>query len=118
MSDSTLPSCRSRPGITNSTDEFSIDAYEDKYRERVQQLIDARPDLVLFDEPLSNLDARLREQVRNELAELHHRHREPASFAFEPDLAAVLVIAALELHMVEHDEKIDLRHAAGKLSGS
>src|SRR5918994_3728969 len=33
----------------------------------------ARPDLVLFDEPLSNLDARLREQVRNELAELHNR---------------------------------------------
>lgn len=33
----------------------------------------ARPDLVLFDEPLSNLDARLREQVRNELAELHGR---------------------------------------------
>jgi iron(III) transport system ATP-binding protein len=33
----------------------------------------ARPDLLLFDEPLSNLDARLREQVRNELAELHQR---------------------------------------------
>ena len=33
----------------------------------------ARPDLVLFDEPLSNLDARLREQVRSELAELHGR---------------------------------------------
>jgi iron(III) transport system ATP-binding protein len=33
----------------------------------------ARPDVILFDEPLSNLDARLREQVRNELAELHHR---------------------------------------------
>jgi iron(III) transport system ATP-binding protein len=33
----------------------------------------ARPELILFDEPLSNLDARLREQVRNELAELHHR---------------------------------------------
>lgn len=33
----------------------------------------ARPGLVLFDEPLSNLDARLREQVRNELAELHGR---------------------------------------------
>ena len=28
---------------------------------------------MLFDEPLSNLDARLREQVRNELAELHNR---------------------------------------------
>ena len=33
----------------------------------------ARPDLVLFDEPLSNLDARLRDQVRTELHELHAR---------------------------------------------
>ncbi len=31
----------------------------------------ARPDLVLFDEPLSNLDARLRDQVRSEIHELH-----------------------------------------------
>jgi iron(III) transport system ATP-binding protein len=33
----------------------------------------ARPDLVLFDEPLSNLDARLRDQVRAQLHELHAR---------------------------------------------
>jgi len=33
----------------------------------------ASPDLVLFDEPLSNLDARLRDQVRAELHELHQR---------------------------------------------
>jgi iron(III) transport system ATP-binding protein len=33
----------------------------------------ARPDLVLFDEPLSNLDARLRDQVRTEIHELHRR---------------------------------------------
>jgi iron(III) transport system ATP-binding protein len=33
----------------------------------------ARPDLVLFDEPLSNLDARLRELVRTEIYELHKR---------------------------------------------
>src|SRR5205814_3183671 len=33
----------------------------------------ARPELVLFDEPLSNLDARLRDQVRAELHELHQR---------------------------------------------
>jgi iron(III) transport system ATP-binding protein len=31
----------------------------------------ARPELVLFDEPLSNLDARLRDQVRTEIHELH-----------------------------------------------
>ena len=33
----------------------------------------ARPELVLFDEPLSNLDARLRELVRTEIYELHQR---------------------------------------------
>ena len=33
----------------------------------------ARPDLVLFDEPLSNLDARLRDQVRAQIHELHQR---------------------------------------------
>jgi len=33
----------------------------------------ARPGLVLFDEPLSNLDARLRDQVRSQLHQLHKR---------------------------------------------
>ncbi|KIQ14366.1 ABC transporter ATP-binding protein [Rhodococcus sp. MEB064] len=31
----------------------------------------ARPDLILFDEPLSNLDARLRDQVRSQIHRLH-----------------------------------------------
>ena len=33
----------------------------------------ARPQLLLFDEPLSNLDARLRDQLRNEIHLLHRR---------------------------------------------
>ncbi|MGI5217930.1 ABC transporter ATP-binding protein [Nocardia sp. CA-290969] len=33
----------------------------------------ARPDLVLFDEPLSNLDARLRDQVRTQIHQLHQK---------------------------------------------
>ncbi len=33
----------------------------------------AQPDLVLFDEPLSNLDARLRDQVRTQIHQLHQR---------------------------------------------
>ena len=40
----------------------------------------ARPDVVLFDEPLSNLDARLRDQVRAQLHELHDRLRFSAVF--------------------------------------
>ncbi|WP_067516512.1 ABC transporter ATP-binding protein [Endozoicomonas ascidiicola] len=33
-----------------------------------------RPDVILFDEPLSNLDAKLRESVRFEIKELQHRY--------------------------------------------
>lgn len=33
----------------------------------------AHPDLVLFDEPLSNLDARLRDQVRSQIHQLHQK---------------------------------------------
>jgi iron(III) transport system ATP-binding protein len=33
----------------------------------------SRPDLILFDEPLSNLDAKLRDDVRAQLHELHRR---------------------------------------------
>ena len=40
----------------------------------------SRPDLVLFDEPLSNLDARLRDSVRAQLHELHTRLRYTAVF--------------------------------------
>ena len=40
----------------------------------------ARPDLVLFDEPLSNLDARLRDQVRSQIHELHSRLQFTAVF--------------------------------------
>jgi iron(III) transport system ATP-binding protein len=40
----------------------------------------ARPDVVLFDEPLSNLDARLRDQVRAQLHELHQRLQFSAVF--------------------------------------
>ncbi len=40
----------------------------------------ARPDLMLFDEPLSNLDARLRDLVRAQLHELHERLRFTAVF--------------------------------------
>jgi iron(III) transport system ATP-binding protein len=40
----------------------------------------ARPDLVLLDEPLSNLDARLRDLVRAQIHELHQRLRFTAVF--------------------------------------
>jgi iron(III) transport system ATP-binding protein len=52
----------------------------------------ARPDVVLFDEPLSNLDARLRDQVRSQLHELHARLRFTAVFVTH-DQAEALALA-------------------------
>ncbi len=44
-----------------------------RQRVAVGRAIVRQPSAFLFDEPLSNLDAKLRVQMRKELAELHHR---------------------------------------------
>jgi iron(III) transport system ATP-binding protein len=49
----------------------------------------ARPDLVLFDEPLSNLDARLREVVRSEIHELHQRLKFTAVYVTHDQVEAL-----------------------------
>jgi iron(III) transport system ATP-binding protein len=49
----------------------------------------ARPDLLLFDEPLSNLDARLRDQVRGEIHELHQRLRFTALYVTHDQVEAL-----------------------------
>ncbi len=49
----------------------------------------ARPDLVLFDEPLSNLDARLRDQVRSEIHELHQRLKFTAVYVTHDQVEAL-----------------------------
>ena len=44
-------------------------------RVALARAIVTRPDILLFDEPLSNLDAKLREKVRQEIRELQRlRH--------------------------------------------
>jgi iron(III) transport system ATP-binding protein len=49
----------------------------------------ARPDLVLFDEPLSNLDARLREVVRSEIHALHQRLKFTAVYVTHDQVEAL-----------------------------
>jgi iron(III) transport system ATP-binding protein len=49
----------------------------------------ARPDLVLFDEPLSNLDARLREVVRSEIHALHERLKFTAVYVTHDQVEAL-----------------------------
>ena len=38
-----------------------------------------RPDVFLFDEPLSNLDAKLRNQMRTEIKRLHQKYQRQLS---------------------------------------
>ena len=51
----------------------------------------ARPEVILFDEPLSNLDAQLRESMRNLLLSLHERFRFTAVYVTHDQTEAMVL---------------------------
>jgi iron(III) transport system ATP-binding protein len=67
----------------------------------------ARPDLVLFDEPLSNLDARLRDQVRAHLHELHGRLGFTAVFVTHDQSEALALGDRLAIMKAGRIEQLD-----------
>jgi iron(III) transport system ATP-binding protein len=67
----------------------------------------ARPDLMLFDEPLSNLDARLRDQVRAQLHELHGRLRFTAVFVTHDQREALALGDRLAIMKAGRIEQLD-----------
>lgn len=68
--------------VKESLDEMQMSGYEDRYpremsggqqqRVALARMLAYRPSVFLMDEPLSNLDARLRMDMRTELKRLHH----------------------------------------------
>ncbi len=74
---------RSRSALTRAAEILGLTPYLDRYpralsggqRQRVAmgRAIVRDPQVFLFDEPLSNLDAKLRVQMRTEIRELHQR---------------------------------------------
>lgn len=68
--------------VKSSLAEVQMDGYEDRYpremsggqqqRIALARMLAYRPKVFLMDEPLSNLDARLRMDMRTELKRLHH----------------------------------------------
>ena len=67
----------------------------------------ARPDLVLFDEPMSNLDARLRDQVRAQLHELHGRLGFTAVFVTHDQSEALALGNRLAIMRAGRIEQLD-----------
>lgn len=68
--------------VKDSLTEVKMEGYEDRYpremsggqqqRIALARMLAYRPNVFLMDEPLSNLDARLRMDMRSELKRLHH----------------------------------------------
>jgi iron(III) transport system ATP-binding protein len=67
----------------------------------------ARPELMLFDEPLSNLDARLRDQVRAQIHELHGRLRFTAVFVTHDQREALALGTRLAIMRAGRIEQLD-----------
>jgi multiple sugar transport system ATP-binding protein len=77
-----LPKDEIKQRVQESLAEVKMEGYEDRYpremsggqqqRIALARMLAYRPGLFLLDEPLSNLDARLRIDMRSELKRLHH----------------------------------------------
>ncbi len=72
-----------RKKVLSVLEDMKLEGYEERYpqelsggqqqRIAIARMIVNRPDIYLMDEPLSNLDAKLRVDMRSELKELHQR---------------------------------------------
>ncbi len=77
-----LPKDEMQKRVKESLAEVKMEGYEDRYpremsggqqqRIALARMLAYRPKVFLMDEPLSNLDARLRMDMRSELKRLHH----------------------------------------------
>jgi iron(III) transport system ATP-binding protein len=67
----------------------------------------ARPDVILFDEPLSNLDARLRDQMRTEIHELHQRTPFTAIFVTHDQTEALALGQRIAIMRAGSIEQLD-----------
>jgi ABC-type sugar transport system ATPase subunit len=77
-----MPKAEMEKRVKESLKEVQMEGYEDRYpremsggqqqRIALARMLAYRPTVFLMDEPLSNLDARLRMDMRTELKRLHH----------------------------------------------
>src|SRR3954454_8579361 len=76
-------------------------------REALARALVALPQVVLLDEPLSNLDARLRDQMRTEIHELHQREQFTAIFVTHDQSEALALGDRIAIMRAGRVEQLD-----------
>src|SRR5437764_1165006 len=107
--------------VRKAADILGLVPYLDRYprqlsggqRQRVAmgRAIVRNPQVFLFDEPLSNLDAKLRVQMRTEIKELHQRLKTTSIYVTHDQIEAMTMadkIVVLRDDLVGHRHRFDL----------
>lgn len=107
--------------VKESLNEVQMSGYEDRYpremsggqqqRIALARMLAYRPKVFLMDEPLSNLDARLRMDMRTELKRLHHISGATTAYVTHDQIEAMTMstkIAVMKLGVIQQMDTPDM----------
>ena len=107
--------------VKESLEEVQMSGYEDRYpremsggqqqRIALARMLACRPKVFLMDEPLSNLDARLRMDMRTELKRLHHISGATTAYVTHDQIEAMTMstkIAVMKLGVIQQMDTPDM----------
>ena len=107
--------------VKESLEEVQMSGYEDRYpremsggqqqRIALARMLAYRPKVFLMDEPLSNLDARLRMDMRTELKRLHHISGATTAYVTHDQIEAMTMstkIAVMKLGVIQQMDTPDM----------
>ena len=107
--------------VKESLEEVQMAGYEDRYpremsggqqqRIALARMLAYRPKVFLMDEPLSNLDARLRMDMRTELKRLHHISGATTAYVTHDQIEAMTMstkIAVMKLGVIQQMDTPDM----------
>ena len=110
------PKARSRERVDRAAQILGLSALLERYprqlsggqRQRVAvgRAIVRDPQVFLFDEPLSNLDAKLRVQMRVEISKLHQRLETTLIYVTHDQTEAMTMATRIVVHQQGHVEQI------------
>ena len=116
-----LPKDEMRKRMMEALAEVQMEGFEDRYpremsggqqqRIALARMLAYRPKVFLMDEPLSNLDARLRMDMRTELKRLHHSSAATTVYVTHDQMEAMTMstkIAVMKLGVIQQMDTPDM----------